>query len=408
MTMNMTWEDYMRKARQEGWSWVEDEATWTWLWFGLEQSYWASKAVDNETFQSTHIRLRYEYAGMFIYNDTNGNTRMDEGEATHYFMPQSVGNVTFITPGVALGDYNDTGMLKLPANSSIEFGVSYLGVNGTMFPFGRSYYAWYGEDISGTDLKAFKERPVGARLDELSFKMHFNVENSTETNSTEAHIKIDQHVDKWTLELSKNIAVLENLSLSLNYYVYTEMGGSWSIKSMNGTAIDPNSIMEASKLSLDASGLKFADIDMGETYLWGGNLTMPYNVSSYTVPLNTFVNTYTNYGSATSIGGWTFQSTMCFLSVGFPKWDGRYVYEDPEVVVYLGSEMQALIGSPEDFLPGWNPVAMQYPPGTSPPPGDGQGGQPVVGLPPMLIVLGSVVAAIAIVSLVFLGKRKKN
>jgi hypothetical protein len=406
MTMNMTWDDYVRKAKQEGWSWVETEATWTWLWFGLDQSYWASKTVDNETFQSSHVRLRYEYAGMFIYNDTNGNTRMDEGEATHYFMPKSVGNVTFITPGVALGDYNYTGMLTLPANRSIEFGVSYQDINGTMFPFGRSYYAWYGEDVSGTDLKTFTERPVGAQLDELSFKTHFSVENSTETNSTEARIKIDQHVDEWTLELSKNIAVLENLSLSLNYYVYTEMGGSWSIKTVNGTSIDPNSIMDASKLTLDASGLKFADINMGETYLWGGNLTMPYNISSYTVPLNTFVSTYTNYGSETSIGGWSFQSTMCFLSVGFPKWDGRYVYEDPEVIVYLGSEKQALIGSPEDFLPGWNPVAMQYPPGTSPLPGDG--GQPVVGLPPMLIVLGFVVAAVAIVSLVFLGKRKKN
>jgi len=284
---------------------------------------------------------------------------MGKGEETHYFMPNVISNVTFMTPGAALGDYNETGMLDLPANQSLEFGVSYLGINGTMFPSGRSYHAWYGEDVSGTDLCTFTERPVDAGLNELSFKIHFYVENSTETNSTEAHVKIDQHIGDWRLDVPSNIAVLENLSLSLNYYVHAEMSGSWSVKSENGSLIGPNDIVETSRLSFDVSGLKFADVNMGDTYIWGGNSSRPYNVSSYTVPLKTFIDTYTSYGSETSVGGWTFQSTMYFLSVGFPTWDGLYVYEDPEVVVYFGNGKRTIIGSPKEFLLGWNPLALQ-------------------------------------------------
>ena len=355
MTKNMTWDDYLANAQKEGWNWIEKEATWTWLWFGFEQTYWVSEG-NNETFQSQNVRLRYEHAGLFIYQDENEDLVMGNGEATHYFMPQAISNVSFITPGVALGDYNATGMRLLPANSSVEFGVSYLGLNGTMYPFGRSYFAWYEGNVSGTDLRTFAERPVGAELEELSFKLHFNTNNSTtNNNSTEAHLKIDQHIGDWKLDIPSNIAVLANMSLSLNYYVFAETSGSWSVKNNNGSTIGSNDIVEASKLSLDTSGLKFADINMGETYVWGGNLTTPYNVSCNTVPLNTFINTFTNYGSETSVSGWTFQSSMCFLSVGFPTWGGRYVYEDPEVVVYLGSERQPLIGSFTNFLSSWIP-----------------------------------------------------
>ena len=396
MTRNMTWEDYLEKARREGWDWVTEEVTWSWIWFGFEQSYWVS-AGENETFKSYYVDLRYEYAGMFTYNDTNGNKIMDEGEETHYFIPDSIGNVTFITPGEAFGNYNETGELTLPVNESVEFGVSYLDINGTMFPFGRSYYAWYGEDVYGTDLRTFQERPVDATLDELSFKLHFYVENSTETNSTEAHIKIDQHVGDWSLDLPSGISVLENLSLSLNYYIYAETSGAWEVRSEDGTSITPDEIVEASRISLDTSGLKFAEVNMGDTYIWGGNLSMVCNVSTHTVPLSTFVETYTGYESETSVGGWTFQSTMYFLSVGFPKWGGHFVYEDPEVVVYSGKEKKTIVSSLAEFLAGWIPTLVgaageERPPEERPP------------LPLMYLVIIAVVA----VAVVFVIIRKRR
>jgi len=396
MTRNMTWEDYLKKAQEEGWDWVQEEVTWTWLWFGFQQSYWVSTG-ENETFQSYYVNLRYEYAGMFIYNDTNGNMIMDENEATHYFIPNAVGNLTFTTPGEAFGIYNDTGTLVLPINESIEFGISYLDINGTMFPFGRSYYAWYGEEIYGTDLHTFKERPVDASVEELSFKLHFYVENSTETNSTEAHIKIDQHVGNWDLDLPTGIAVLENLSLSINYYVYAETSGSWEVRSENGTPITPEQIVEASRISLDASGIKFAEVNMGDTYLWGGNLSMPCNVSSHTVPLSTFVETYTDYESETSIGGWTFQSTMYFLSVGFPKWDGYFVYEDPEVVVYSGKQKKTVVGSIAEFLANWIPTVGK--------PGEG-GEQPPSEEIPLFFLIIIAMAVIGVAAVIYKKKRR--
>jgi len=355
MARNMTWEDYLEKARREGWDWVKEEVSWSWLWFGFQQHYWVS-AGENETFKSYEVNLRYEYAGMFVYNDTNGNMIMDSGEESHYFIPEAIGNVTFITPGKAFGIDNKTGELTLPINESIEFGVSYLDINGTMFPFGRSYYAWFGEDVYGTDLKTFQERPVGASVEELSFKLHFYVENSTETNSTEAHIKIDQHIGNWNLDLPSGIVVLENLSLSLNYYIYAETSGTWEVVSEDGTPITPEKIVEVSRISLDTGGLKFAEVNMGDTYLWGGNLSLVCNVSTHTVPLSTFVETYTGYESETSVGGWTFQQQMYFLSVGFPKWDGYFVYEDPEVVVYSGKQKKTIVSSLAEFLAGWIPT----------------------------------------------------
>jgi hypothetical protein len=403
MTLNMTWEDYLKKAEKEGWNWVQEEAKWTWLWFGFEQSYWASNEAENGTFSSNHINLRNEYAGMFLYNDTNDDLAMGQDEATHYFMPQTIDDVHFITPGVAFNDFNDTGMLVVPINEKIEFGVSYLDVNGTMYPFGRSYYAWYEGNVSGTDLQTFNERPVDAELEELSFKLHFYIENSTENNNTEAHIKIDQHVGEWTVDVPSNIAVLENLSLSLNYYVHANIGGRWNIKNENGSVINPNEIVEASKISIDSTEQKFASINMGETYVWGGNLTMPYNVSSFTIPLNTFINTYTDYGSETSICGWTFQSTMYFLSVGFPTWGGRYVYEDPEVVVYLGTSKKTMFDSITDLLGDWTPLII--PPVISP------GGLPSLdpNASSMLsaVILTALISLTTVVSMIFLKKRRR-
>jgi len=401
MARNMTWEDYLEKARREGWDWVTEEVTWTWLWFGFQQSYWVS-AGENETFRSYHVDLRYEYAGMFIYNDTNSNLIMDEGEETHYFIPNAIGNVTFLTPGEAFGEYNETGMLILPVNESIEFGVSYLDINGTMFPFGRSYYAWYSEDVYGTDLQTFQERPVDASLEELSFKVHFYVENSTETNSTEAHIKIDQHVGDWSLDLPSGITVLGNLSLSLNYYIYAETSGEWQVVSEDGTPITPEEIVEASTISLDTSGLKFAEVNMGDTYLWGGNLSMTCNVSTHTVPLRTFVETYTGYESETSVGGWTFQSTMYFLSVGFPKWGGHFVYEDPEVVVYSGKQKKTIVSSLAEFLAGWIPT-IGRPGAEAVPPGEEE--KPPEKLP---LMYTAIIVAVVVIGVAFVIIRKRK
>lgn len=404
MTINMTWEDFLRKAEEEGWYWVTEEVSWSWLWFGLQQSYWVSWEDESGNLTSTWVSLTYEYAGLFVYNDTNDDGIMNinpeniwESEATHYFIPVSVDTITFVTPGEAFGDYNETGYLILPGNESVVFGVSYLGVNGTMFPFnGRSYYSWYGEEVYGSDFRTFDERPTDVSVSELSFRVHFQGNLTAQEITNIAYIKIDQHIGDWDVDLPTGREVLENRSLSINYYVHADTAMSWAVRSPDGTEITNEDIVEASKLELDIANVKFAEFIMGDIYLWGKNLTAPRNVSSHTVPLGTFTVTYVDYNSPTSVAGWTLKSSMYFLSIGFPDWDGYSIYEDPETIVYVGRK-----GAEEGVPPSeeGRPGEEQPGPGEAP---------PSVKEIPIWMIIGLVLAIALSVAIIIRKRRAKQ
>ena len=89
MAKNSTWEDLLLQAQREGWDWIKDNThEWEWIWFGFSQDYQTSWMTD-DLLQQVGIGLRYEFSGLSLYNLT---------EQTHYFMPESVGNLTFLTP----------------------------------------------------------------------------------------------------------------------------------------------------------------------------------------------------------------------------------------------------------------------------------------------------------------------
>ena len=171
----------------------------------------------------------------------------------------------------------------------------------------------------------------------LTFRLHFKGNLTAINESYYSSIKIDQYIGKWNPDIAGGFKVLENRSLSLNYYVYVETDTQWSLSTENGT-ITNDQIAEASSFSIGSEGGKFAEIIMGDTYLWEGNITQPQNISSFTVPLGTFESVYVDYGSDTSAAGWSFRQDMYFLSVGFTKWDGYGVYEDPEVITKVGGK----------------------------------------------------------------------
>ena len=349
MLQNKSWEDILREARENGWDWVSEEQKWTWLWFGFSEEYYSSVYTKNYS-QLMRIALRYEFAGLFIYNDSNNNGVMDisasdgtvnaeESEATHYYIFDSVENVSILTPGEAFGITNDTGHLELRGDARIDFGITYLGLNGTTIPFnGRSIWWWYGgSELVGQDFNDFDSRPVKTRIDSLSFAMHFKG-NLTSINDTyTASIKIDQYVGNWNPGIVGGRRALENKSLSINYYVYAETDMSWYVSTGNRT-ITNNDVAEASTIKLGAGSSTFAEIVMGGTYLWSKNITKPYNVSSFTVPLGTFESIYVDYGSNNSAAGWSFKQDMYFLSIGFKNWDGYGVYQDPEVISNVGGK----------------------------------------------------------------------
>ena len=73
-----------------------------------------------------------------------------DSELTHYFIPDSVGTVSFVTPGAAYGVSAPTGDLLLGVEDEVAWGVTFTDVNGTTFPFNAyAYWDWYGGVVTG-------------------------------------------------------------------------------------------------------------------------------------------------------------------------------------------------------------------------------------------------------------------
>jgi len=250
MAKNSTWEDLLAQAQREGWDWIKDNTNeWEWIWFGFSQDYQTSWVTEG-MLQQAGVGLRYEFAGLSLYNFT---------KQTHYFMPKTVGNVTFVTPGESFGNMNSSDTMLVGVNESVTFGVTYEDVNGTIFPFvdaKRSIWGWYDSMVHGADfgLPNFKDKPIESTVNEITLAVHFNTSKTTasETNN-EISIKIDQHIGDWTLDhdiidgRTHNVNgvnvylrgnnVLQNRSLAANWYVtaYTDM--KWQVRDDKGTKI---------------------------------------------------------------------------------------------------------------------------------------------------------------------------
>ena len=84
---------------------------------------------------------------------------------------------------------------------------------------------------------------------------------------------------------------------------------------------------------------------LGSTYDWYKPVTVndtirTLNVTSKTTPIGSFEASYKSEAGKSSTG-FEISAMMYFLTVGFPRWDGYAVYNDPEVVffVYKGMVM---------------------------------------------------------------------
>lgn len=89
---------------------------------------------------------------------------------------------------------------------------------------------------------------------------------------------------------------------------------------------------------------------LGSTYDWNKpvsmNDTIPtLNVTSKTTPIGSFEASF-NSESGKSSTGFEISAMMYFLTVGFEKWDGYAVYNDPELVFYA---FKGLVIPPSEF-----------------------------------------------------------
>ncbi len=169
MVRNQSWADVLDQAKANNWDWISSNTNeWNWLWFGTDQNYNVN-VISGDKVGNGGIDLKYEFAGLNLLNGTS---------QTHYFMPKSVGTVTFVTPGQAFGNMAASGSMILPLNAKIDFGVAYSDVNGTLFPYDaqRSMWGWWDRPIYGSDFNApnLMNKPTIASIDQLAFDVHFS------------------------------------------------------------------------------------------------------------------------------------------------------------------------------------------------------------------------------------------
>jgi hypothetical protein len=353
MVQNQTWADVLAKAKSQNWNWISDNANeWNWIWFGTTQNYNVNVLSSNSS-SSAGVDLRYEFAGLSLFNDT---------QQTHYFMPKSVQNISFVSPGQAFGNSDPSGSMTVPLNAIVDFGVAYKDVNGTLFPYSdqRSMWGWWDKPIFGADFNSpdFNNRPTDSSVDDLSFMVHFSgnqTAGSTQYNT--ASMKIDQRVGNWNLDPtvidsreSNNSGVmvpvsgndvLANRSLAINYYVTASTSMGWNVKGDNGTSIDNTKVTQSSQFDLASqlAGLTFASVKLGSTYDWGKPSTSTddvrtFNVTSQTTSLQNFQSSFQSDAGKSSTG-FDISQSMYFLTQSFPKWDGYSIYNDPEVSVLV-------------------------------------------------------------------------
>ncbi|MGD8505981.1 MAG: hypothetical protein PVF15_04885 [Candidatus Bathyarchaeota archaeon] len=353
MVRNSTWADILERAEREHWDWIEDNTNeWEWIWFGTQQDYQTSW-TEGDAMQTAGIGLRYEFAGLFLYQDS---------EQTHFFMPKSVSNITFVTPGEAFGNINATGDMVVDGDETITFGFTCNDVNGTLFPYNeqRSMWGWWDGMIHGADFDApdLTKKPTESSVDEISFAIHFSA-NATEENelNNEASMKIDQRVGDWNLDhdvidgrqenVSGNMVYLRgndvfmNRSLAISYYVTAFTGIAWNVKDEEGSMVDNNNVTESSSFDVAAklANAKFASVRLGSTYDWSKPIAVndtirTFNVTSKTTPVGSFKASFESESGKSSTG-FDISAMMYFLTVEFPRWDGYAVYNDPEVLLHL-------------------------------------------------------------------------
>jgi hypothetical protein len=218
--------------------------------------------------------------------------------------------------------------------------------------------------------------------------------------------------------------VLANRSLATNYYVTAFSGVAWDVMDDKGSSVDNNNVTESTEFSVASrlANASFATVKLGSTYDWGKpttstDIVRTYNVTSKTTPIGAFRASFQSE-SGKSSAGFDISAQMYFLTVGFQKWDGYSIVNDPEVAFQLSKGTMPQEAPPEEETPPEEPPVeeppVEEPPEqpTGPPPEEGE--EETVGLvggaeiPWVFIVLGSAIAVVAVMLVAFRSKIKNK
>ncbi|MHA2030466.1 MAG: hypothetical protein ACW99Q_13835, partial [Candidatus Kariarchaeaceae archaeon] len=349
MLENRSWADMVAEALENGWDWIESNTeTYTWLDFGFNQSYFTFTTEGGST-NWIFNELETSWSGLWIYDDMNEDGIADFGsdEISHTFIPNSVGQLVFTTPGIAFGDTSASGIIDLADddpdfNTTVDFGVQFLDVNGTTYPVIRdvfgdygSYWDWHSTGIAGSDYNGFANRPAEVSIDEIAFQLHFDIETIPGEDNAKANLKLDQTVGNWDVDMIGGRRNLENYSLAISYFVNLQTASvTFTVRDHFRNPVSNQEVISSDSFSFGTdTGFDFAQAILEGEYVWAKNTSLTINSTSYTMPISQFETVYQSDDGRVSVG-FTIKEEMYFLAIGFPLWDGFRVFQDPTYAAY--------------------------------------------------------------------------
>ena len=352
-----SWASYMNGT-------YEFDYDWDYCGFGYDV---------NEMFktQTTEEWMQHYFSGLSVFNDTNGNGRMDlvYGEVSYDFDEDGIIDWTnyelnrtaselvydFYADNAEIGEI---GLPSVNSDGQIEWSAEVVDIDGNLMT-SQPYDIWFGGvRPAGGIIGNMPEEtdPLPVTIDSLKLTFRF------ETTDDAAVIKIDQYVGDFTDPISGLIpAELNGLGLTLNYWSsfssYT-MTGEIPIETFPvtggevppATGSDPGTVTEWVEAPSDAlesdnapdGFLRFSEADdlrtiveFGGTYVLGSD-GLTYDVGTAVMPMYFYglgrESDATSAGLVYSLDSWWGQTY--YYSSCYAKWDGSSITHDPIFSVF--------------------------------------------------------------------------
>ncbi|MHA2499964.1 MAG: hypothetical protein ACXAEL_10400 [Candidatus Hodarchaeales archaeon] len=284
------------------------------------------------TLQETH------FAGMFAWNDSNGDGQVDQWLAENDSQGYASGSSTSSSSAPRLP--------MIGRDSELSQRFDFLNVESTSFSQTTSdnegiQFGMYLSNVSGRFVPiaeradvALLARPATAVAERLS-SLNMTFQFSPNTTTREAALKLSYAFGEWN-----DTAPLENLGLTLLYVTSFTTFRAESRVQVGSETFDPDSVQsqQASRIHFQGSNNDewgFVDLD-SEQYLWNG--AQNHSVLGTVVPLGYAEVTMSSSEQGGRIIREMRQSTVArstvLYGVTYPTWDGKSIVHDPTFSVY--------------------------------------------------------------------------
>lgn len=327
----------------------------------------------NEMFRTDNTEqwMQHYFSGLSVFNDTNGNGRMDlvYSEVSYDFNEDGIVDWTnyelnWTASELVYDFYADNaeiGEVSFPTVNSdgqIEWSAEVVDIDGNLMKT-QPYNILFGGIwplATMIDYMPEEEDPLPVTIDSLKLTFRF------ETTDDAAVIKIDQYVGDFTDPISGLVpAELNGLGLTLNYWSsfssYT-MTGEVPVEPLPATGgeefpssgTDPGTMTEWVEAPSDSpvsdnvpdGFLRFTEetylrttVEFGGTYVLGSD-GLTYDVGTAVMPMYFYSYGYEAGATSTdlvySLDSWWGQTY--YYSSCYAKWDGYSITHDPIFSVF--------------------------------------------------------------------------